>query len=452
MTHRLLVNPDTPQAWEIPLPPGTIRIGRRDDNDHKIEHPSVSGSHCELIVDETGVVVRDLGSTNGTFVDRAPVREVRLSPGQHLQLGSVNMRFQSDGADETISAAPTTKPAGPLRLRIAHPTPVEPPTEPEPELTEPLVPPPLIPSPTIANTGQFFCKSHTRTPARFLCPKCQKYFCELCVMTRTTTEGPGKLCRTCGSVLTPLQVHLSRPAGSQGFFARLPGSVLYPFRGSGLLVLIAATLVMAGLDAMSLGWISILMKMMAVGYLFSYMQNIIFATASEEAEMPELPGMDELFGACFRLLGTVAMSFGLAIALAIPRFIFEVDVPMIAIVVAAIVGCLYFPMAFLAVAMKDTVAAANPLMVVPSILKVPLEYLVAVILMAGIFGLSQLGNIMAAVATGVTYSTKSMSVMFLTFGIRALWSFVSVYLLTVNMRILGLLYLTKKQELGWFSH
>jgi len=45
-----------------------------------------------------------------------------------------------------------------------------------------------------------------------------------------------------------------------------------------------------------------------------------------------------------------------------------------------------------------------------------------------------------------------MSVLFMTFGIRALWSFMSVYLLTVGMRILGLLYLTKKDKLGWFSH
>jgi hypothetical protein len=40
--------------------------------------------------------------------------------------------------------------------------------------------------------------------------------------------------------------------------------------------------------------------------------------------------------------------------------------------------------------------------------------------------------------------------MFLSFGIRIIWSFVSVYLLTVNMRILGLLYLTQKEKLGWY--
>jgi hypothetical protein len=42
-----------------------------------------------------------------------------------------------------------------------------------------------------------------------------------------------------------------------------------------------------------------------------------------------------------------------------------------------------------------------------------------------------------------------MSVMFIAIGFRMIWSFISVYLLTVNMRILGLLYATQKEKLGW---
>jgi len=47
--------------------------------------------------------------------------------------------------------------------------------------------------------------------------------------------------------------------------------------------------------------------------------------------------------------------------------------------------------------------------------------------------------------------THSMPKLFAYLGARALWSFVNVYLLAVNVRILGLLYLTKKQKLGWFE-
>ena len=117
-----------------------------------------------------------------------------------------------------------------------------------------------------------------------------------------------------------------------------------------------------------------------------------------------------------------------------------------------VLGCLYFPMAFLAVAMKDTALAASPLVVVPAILKVPLGYLVTTILVIGIFALRQFGGVAASFAGTTSHATRDMSMLFLSFGVRAVWSLVSVYLLTVSMRILGLLYVTNKQKFGWFEH
>jgi hypothetical protein len=129
-----------------------------------------------------------------------------------------------------------------------------------------------------------------------------------------------------------------------------------------------------------------------------------------------------------------------------------VQVPVAAIIAAGVFGCLYFPMSFLAVAMKDTVMAANPLLVIPAIFKMPLEYLVASVLLMSVFALRQLGNIVSSVAEGVTFSTRDMSVLFLAIGVQAAWAFGSIYLLTVSMRILGLLYISKKERFGWFSH
>jgi hypothetical protein len=238
------------------------------------------------------------------------------------------------------------------------------------------------------------------------------------------------------------------PERTKGFYSRLPGVVVYPFKGSGILVLIVGTFVIAGLQIMSAGIFSILLKIVAYGYLFSYMQNIIHATAAEEVEMPELPGMDDVFAGFVRLAGTVLASFGVALGLVVAR-LFDIDIPVSLIVIAVLFGCIYFPMAFLAVAMKDNPLAANPLIVVPSILKVPLAYLVTVILFGTIFGASQVGNLIAAAMGSVTFTTTSGSVLLMAIGFRLVWSFVSVYLLTINMRILGLLYLTRKDDLGW---
>lgn len=231
--------------------------------------------------------------------------------------------------------------------------------------------------------------------------------------------------------------------------ARLPGAFIYPFRGTGLLVLIFGSLVFAGLGIISAGFLSVLPKIIALGYLFCYMQNIIHATAAEETEMPEMPGFDDIFGGFLRLAGTVTMSFGLPIGLLIAKF-YDVDIPISVIIATALLGCLYFPMAFLVVAMKDNVMASNPLVVVPSILRVPLQYLVTVILFTSIFGIQQIGSSIASGASGVAFTTTNMTVMFIAFGIRIAWCFASVYLLTVNMRIMGLLYATQKEKLGWY--
>ena len=90
-------------------------------------------------------------------------------------------------------------------------------------------------------------------------------------------------------------------------------------------------------------------------------------------------------------------------------------------------------MAFLAVAMKDTALAANPLVVVPAIFKVPLGYLVTLVVVIGVFALRQFGDFAAYFAGATSYSTKSMSTLYEIFALRAVWCLVSVYLLTVSM-------------------
>jgi pSer/pThr/pTyr-binding forkhead associated (FHA) protein len=95
MSYRLLVNPGTPQAWEIQLQPGVNRIGRDEENDFTLNHESVSGAHCEITVNDAGVFLKDLGSTNGTFVNRTPVIKVQLKPGQEVQIGQVAMILEA---------------------------------------------------------------------------------------------------------------------------------------------------------------------------------------------------------------------------------------------------------------------------------------------------------------------------------------------------------------------
>ena len=68
-------------------------IGRSDSADHTIYSRRVSGIHVELVSVGEGYVVRDMGSTNGTFINGARVREGWLQSGDVLHVAQHELRF-----------------------------------------------------------------------------------------------------------------------------------------------------------------------------------------------------------------------------------------------------------------------------------------------------------------------------------------------------------------------
>lgn len=73
-----------------------LSIGRTDDNNVKIDNPTVSGRHCVISLDGENVVLKDLGSTNGTRVNSKEATEVILKPRDLVQVGSVEFLFNSE--------------------------------------------------------------------------------------------------------------------------------------------------------------------------------------------------------------------------------------------------------------------------------------------------------------------------------------------------------------------
>src|SRR5262245_4814375 len=71
-------------------------IGRVEDNTFPITEPSVSSHHCEIALRGSDVVVKDLNSTNGTFINGEKVTEQVLKPGQILRLGQIELRLETD--------------------------------------------------------------------------------------------------------------------------------------------------------------------------------------------------------------------------------------------------------------------------------------------------------------------------------------------------------------------
>jgi hypothetical protein len=73
-------------------------IGRLDDNTLQIAEPSVSSHHCEIFKRGNDLVVKDLGSTNGTFINGEQISESVLKPGHILRVGQVEIRLEVAGA------------------------------------------------------------------------------------------------------------------------------------------------------------------------------------------------------------------------------------------------------------------------------------------------------------------------------------------------------------------
>src|ERR1051326_1070595 len=455
---RLVINPGTPSTWEIQLRPGSNSLGRGAANDFQINHPSVSGSHCQILLENGSALIRDLGLTNGTYINRAPVKEAALQAGQTIHLGGVEMTFQGDGpASATVTEAQALPPPPPLPVaapiaRAISVTPSTPPPIPGHATAISVTPgaPPAVPG---TATGSGKCKFHPKTAGRYLCSKCRLFFCELCITSRPSATGPAKkFCRQCGTEVTPVKVQIDR-TDKVSFFSRLPGAFVYPALGSGVFVLIVCTIVTFGLRLISAGWISIFAKVAFYGYLFSFMQNIIHSTASGDNEMPGWPSFDDLGGCFLRFAAAAVISFGVPITLSIMAlFSEESGIGSTLLIPSWVFGSLYFPMALLAVAMKDSPIAVNPLVVLPAIFKAPLEYIVTVVLMGAILALYNSGDTLIGAIFKKGLTTHNMSKLFGFLGAWAFWLFFQLYLLAVNMRILGLLYVSKKRKFGWFEH
>jgi DNA-binding NtrC family response regulator len=92
--------PDAGLVCELTQP--RVRIGRTGGNDVVLHDRKVSGLHAELVLDDRGFRLRDLGSTNGVFAGGVQVLDGYLAPGAVLSMGQSQLRFQPLAAGATV--------------------------------------------------------------------------------------------------------------------------------------------------------------------------------------------------------------------------------------------------------------------------------------------------------------------------------------------------------------
>jgi pSer/pThr/pTyr-binding forkhead associated (FHA) protein len=68
-------------------------VGRHPDSEIFLDDITVSRRHAEFVRSASGYVVRDVGSLNGTYVNRERIDEVPLSSGDEVQIGKFKLVF-----------------------------------------------------------------------------------------------------------------------------------------------------------------------------------------------------------------------------------------------------------------------------------------------------------------------------------------------------------------------
>lgn len=99
----VLVKADGGQQ-EVPIRHATEVIGRHNDCRIRIPDASVSRQHCEISVKDGRVLLRDLGSSNGTFVNRKRVAQTELAAADLLNIGKFVFVVRIDGRPEMIDS------------------------------------------------------------------------------------------------------------------------------------------------------------------------------------------------------------------------------------------------------------------------------------------------------------------------------------------------------------
>ena len=123
MDFELLIVRGRSGSQTLKLADGVTTVGRHDDCQLRIKSAQVSRRHCELFEKKGLLLVKDLGSSNGTYVNGQRVEGQRvLEPGDEITIGQVQLRVAKVGQPAPPAPAPKPRKPGDTAV-IAAPVP-----------------------------------------------------------------------------------------------------------------------------------------------------------------------------------------------------------------------------------------------------------------------------------------------------------------------------------------
>jgi len=281
------------------------------------------------------------------------------------------------------------------------------------------------------------CAYHPASPAEWACTTCHRLLCGHCTNLRMFAQNVELVfCNSCGGRC--VSAHPPEHEEPRSFFAQLPGTFIYPFRGHGIAMFIGYALFRLIVMIVSfIPMVGLILMLFVNGFLAAYMMSIIASSARGEKELPDWPDVTNIWDDIGNPLFLV---FGTALVCLVPAEIsyFAADIwkdpPGISPLTWGLIGLGLFllPMGLLLTTMNGSLAGLNPFTVCWSIAKVWRAYLVACLIMPLVPALFYVFSLIPLV--GPIMGT-----------VLGLWP------MMVVMRIIGLIYLTNEKRLGWFE-
>ncbi|MFK7882723.1 MAG: FHA domain-containing protein [Phycisphaerales bacterium] len=77
-------------------------MGRQEGCQIRVPTAGISRKHCELVVEDGSITIKDLGSSNGTFLNQERVTEHAVAPGDLLSIGGQVFLVQVNGEPDEI--------------------------------------------------------------------------------------------------------------------------------------------------------------------------------------------------------------------------------------------------------------------------------------------------------------------------------------------------------------
>jgi pSer/pThr/pTyr-binding forkhead associated (FHA) protein len=133
---KMIVSIDEVVIKEVQLTKDRTTLGRRPYNDIVIDNLAVSGEHAVIHMNGPEVVLEDLNSTNGTYVNGKAIKKQALQNSDGIEVGKYKIKFVADNAgdnfDKTmvVKSRPTTAAAAPAPVQQASPAPAAAPIAP----------------------------------------------------------------------------------------------------------------------------------------------------------------------------------------------------------------------------------------------------------------------------------------------------------------------------------